>query len=521
MSDSDLRQQWAVYKSGAQYMDGYEATVGTPQQPSPEFKLRGKYFSGGTEYSTNTLLKTVVGVTNTPSLYVYFGDEGSEALSFIGSSSGLDLQAHSITQVGGITMFAGGNIDLQSGDLLSVDDITFSGSSSVADFQGGTISGVSSITLSSDGYLNSIGNDIYINPAANVHVDGYIIPTLDNTYNLGRQAQRWKELWLGPSSLHIRQDANENDIGVERDWNIGINSAGTLRIRQAADVLMTVTSSGDVALSNTNGPMLENSASTATNPTLIPNRASLTAGIGGTGGDVSIITGGTERINVDTAGNITFNPAASINGIWTHNSSMNVIDNFGIAVGTSFDAGFGYRTVNTPDTMVLNVSADSNGLVIIEGADVGVDFAHPLQTNPTVFIQSADATNINQWLSLAHNQTDGYIEAGFGGIALAPHTRSPMSALTLGSGATSFTITSNVMAVTADAGTNTIATIIGGKSGLFLTIICRNAGLIITDNDTGTADTINISAAFTGTANDTITLVSDGTSWYETSRAVN
>src|SRR3990167_5129866 len=53
---------------------------------------------------------------------------------------------------------------------------------------------------------------------------------------------------------------------------------------------------------NANGPLIANVASSATNPTFRPDRASPTAGIGGTSGDVSIITSGVERLNFDTAG---------------------------------------------------------------------------------------------------------------------------------------------------------------------------------------------------------------------------
>lgn len=52
---------------------------------------------------------------------------------------------------------------------------------------------------------------------------------------------------------------------------------------------------------NANGAALLNEASNATNPTLIPNRATLDAGIGATGGTVSIISGGATVLNVGTA----------------------------------------------------------------------------------------------------------------------------------------------------------------------------------------------------------------------------
>lgn len=54
-------------------------------------------------------------------------------------------------------------------------------------------------------------------------------------------------------------------------------------------------------IDNAAGPILVDEASSATNPTLIPDRSDLTAGIGGTGGAVSLITAGLEGLKVDSA----------------------------------------------------------------------------------------------------------------------------------------------------------------------------------------------------------------------------
>ena len=93
-------------------------------------------------------------------------------------------------------------------------------------------------------------------------------------------------------------------------------------------------------------------------------------------------------------------------------------DNIGFAVGTGVDAQFRYSTVQTPDSALLTTSADSNALIIAENADLGIDFAHPQQTNPTLFIQSSDATNPAQWVSLSHNQTNGVLDVGTGALSI-------------------------------------------------------------------------------------------------------
>jgi len=89
--------------------------------------------------------------------------------------------------------------------------------------------------------------------------------------------------------------------------------------------------------------------------------------------------------------------------------------------------------------------------------------------------------------------------------------------LKLASGATTFNVASSYMVMTA-AGASTIATIGGGREGMILTLEFGDANITITDNATATADTINLSAAFTSAANDVLQLLYDGTSWREVSR---
>jgi len=92
---------------------------------------------------------------------------------------------------------------------------------------------------------------------------------------------------------------------------------------------------------------------------------------------------------------------------------------------------------------------------------------------------------------------------------------------TLAAAATTLAITRNVTTVTGDAGGNTLATITGGQSGQILTLIFVDGLVTITDDGSGAANTVNLSSAFTSTAGDVLTLVFDGTSWFETQRSNN
>ena len=100
----------------------------------------------------------------------------------------------------------------------------------------------------------------------------------------------------------------------------------------------------------------------------------------------------------------------------------------------------------------------------------------------------------------------------FGGVNVA---------ITLAAAATTFVTASNCMSVTGDPGSNTITTISGGISGQEMSVIFKDALVTITNDDSGVADTIDLSAALTGAAGTVLKLLYDGTSWYEVSRSVN
>jgi len=67
----------------------------------------------------------------------------------------------------------------------------------------------------------------------------------------------------------------------------------------------------DTCSDNANGPCLQNEAASATNPTLVPDKTDLDTGVGGDGSDaVSLITGGTEGLTVDSSQNSIFKPVS-------------------------------------------------------------------------------------------------------------------------------------------------------------------------------------------------------------------
>lgn len=91
-------------------------------------------------------------------------------------------------------------------------------------------------------------------------------------------------------------------------------------------------------------------------------------------------------------------------------------DDVSLCFGLGNDVALRWSSANAPDTLVLGLGAESNGVVICELADIATNWAHALQTTPTLFIQSDDAGTPAEWISFAHDGTDGVINVGTGGV---------------------------------------------------------------------------------------------------------
>ena len=134
-------------------------------------------------------------------------------------------------------------------------------------------------------------------------------------------------------------------------------------------------------------------------------------------------TGLLTATNVNIIGKTTMGAELTVDGLLQADSAIYanagivMADDMSLWLGGSNDSTFRYNTIQTPDTLFAGVSADSNGLVIAEVGDIAFDFAHAQQTNPTVFIHSANQAT-DEWISLTHDQTDAIISAGTGDIKI-------------------------------------------------------------------------------------------------------
>lgn len=107
--------------------------------------------------------------------------------------------------------------------------------------------------------------------------------------------------------------------------------------------------------------------------------------------------------------------ATDIRGASTFWQGTALINDVGISFGSGGNPStIMHRTAQTPDTLVLGMSAASNSVVFCEFADLGVDFGNAQKVDPTLIIQSGDATVVAGRVLHCHDRTDGVAETGLG-----------------------------------------------------------------------------------------------------------
>jgi len=148
--------------------------------------------------------------------------------------------------------------------------------------------------------------------------------------------------------------------------------------------------------------------------------------------------------------------------------------------------------------------------------------AQAIASNVTIASGKQLATNTIAETTGAAGVTIDSVQLKDGNVELATgKVKRTLTASTLAAAATAIAVTGEAMVITGDAGTNTVATITGGATGQTLILLFVDGLVTITDTDAHTANTVDLSAAFTSADDTTLTLLFDGTSWYELSRSVN
>lgn len=97
---------------------------------------------------------------------------------------------------------------------------------------------------------------------------------------------------------------------------------------------------------------------------------------------------------------------------------LDVTDNNVLYFGSHLDSGILYDE-NTNDALIIESPASTEHIVICQKADVATNWSLPSQSDPTLTIQSADATSTTDRIYFYHNQTDACINWGAGVLDFA------------------------------------------------------------------------------------------------------
>ena len=298
------------------YTAGFSVSVGDPTKASDVSVLAANddYLKAAVEAKatlsgdTNNYVTTITGanalvgeadLTFASNLLTVYGPDGSSAA---GSAGVLNLSTRE-TGVGDADQL--GRIDFQApaetqtGDARLVTasiyaeaDVAFDATNNATDLVLATAhdgAAAERFRVTSQGEIGLAG--------ANYGTDGYVLTSAG-----AGAAAAWEAI---PAGITLSGSTPETIATV----------TGANALQGEANLTFdgsTLAVTGAVTMANAAGPTIVNEAATATNPTLIPNKAEVDTGYGWAAADtLTAITGGTERMRIDSTGAVTkpTNPA--------------------------------------------------------------------------------------------------------------------------------------------------------------------------------------------------------------------
>jgi len=193
------------------------------------------------------ILALTGGVTPNVTTYSYTATAGQQTFSGGGLSYEVNkLQVH----LNGIMLVNGTDYTATSGTT-----VVLTGTANVND-----ILAVTAFTSGFVGTLDSAGTNALISSKLSA-MDQHVIPTTDNTYDLGSTTKRFRDLYLGPGSLYvnnkkvIEDDAGTITIKTDADQNMVVKTSGTgqTTMTSAAGINLTASSTADITLTAASG----------------------------------------------------------------------------------------------------------------------------------------------------------------------------------------------------------------------------------------------------------------------------
>lgn len=124
----------------------------------------------------------------------------------------------------------------------------------------------------------------------------------------------------------------------------------------------------------------------------------------------------TSTNDVFVTGKLEVNGVAYLDGTFVASGNNYINDAANLYFGSSADSRMAWNSSQVPETLTFGLATASNSLILMETADWVSNFGHPLQTNPTLYIQSG-STEGDMNLNLSHDQTDARIRSESGNIS--------------------------------------------------------------------------------------------------------
>jgi len=221
--------------------------------------------------------------------------------------------------------------------------------------------------------------------------------------------------------------------------------------------------------------------------------------------------------------------------LWANNTQEVMTLNTGGQLSIGSDSDLAYHQLNLydnePSLCLTDNSINTKITSAATAQDTNAVWIRADDTTPEIGISGGDGDAWSMTIDTSdhavfQNATAYDFDAAVnitGTASASMIANSAMHSPLLGNGVTTLAITSNIITVTGDGGGNTLGTITGAAIGVY-TFIFVDSNVTITDTDIAASNTIDLvgtATNFTSADDTTLTLVYDGTSWFETGRSVN
>lgn len=273
----------------------------------------------------------------------------------------------------------------------------------------------------------SAGGDITIQPGIGIGggTNGLFVPYATAVVNLGSDPRVWGTTF----TRNLRPDTGQNlDV---RTIQTGAGAGPNITLLTAAAGGAGPANGGDLILrtgagagAGTRGVIRFDDGGAAMS--VLPTTSNLV-----TYGSTTLAAAAfyTRIVQADTTQSLLIRRQDGATWATTHSATgatqlsltTQVNDAIQLSFGSSGDAIMVWSTAQTNDALVVGVGTNSaaqgGAVLLVDVTQIGFNFAHTVQANPTLFIHSA-AASTTQWTSITHNSTNGVIETGTGVLHL-------------------------------------------------------------------------------------------------------